>query len=47
MNIKDLYVSPVSMQVEINQEGVLCASVRDGGIDQLDNKYDWSDMWNS
>lgn len=49
MIIKDFYVSPVSMEVEISLEGILCASERGGGIDQLNEKpeHDWSDMWNS
>lgn len=46
MNKKVFYVTPDINMVEYTSEGVLCASERYGGIDQLEEKYDWSDMWN-
>ena len=46
MNKKIFYVSPDLKEVVIDQEGVLCTSDRDGGIDPLEKKYDWSDeLW--
>jgi hypothetical protein len=47
MDKKVFYVTPDLSEVEFNQEGVLCSSERNGQIDQLENKYDWSDMWNN
>ena len=46
MNIKEFYVTPAIIEVELEQEGVLCSSDRTGGIDQLTPGNDWSDMWN-
>lgn len=46
MDRKVFYVSPDLKEVELMQEGVLCASERTGGIDDLSPRYDWSDMWN-
>ena len=46
MDRKVFYVSPDLKEVELNLEGVLCASERDGEIDQLVEK-DWSEgLWN-
>lgn len=44
---KMFYVTPYVETIELNAEGVLCASQTDGLIDQLNGKYDWSDelMW--
>ena len=47
MDVKVFYVAPEVNIVELKSEGVLCASQRDGQIDQLEFKYDWSDMWNN
>lgn len=47
MDVKVFYVAPEVNMVELKPEGVLCASQRDGQIDQLEVKYDWSDMWNN
>ncbi len=47
MDKRDFYVTPRLDEVEFKQEGVLCASERGGEIDQLETKYDWSDMWNN
>ena len=46
MKTKVYYETPVLSELELAQEGVLCSSEREGGIDQLQDKYDWSDMWN-
>ena len=47
MNSKEFYVTPVITEVELEQEGVLCSSERNGtGIDPLNPGQDWSDMWN-
>ena len=46
MNSKLFYETPVLTEVELEQEGVLCSSDRNGGIDPLDPGHDWSDMWN-
>lgn len=46
MEKKVFYVSPVLEELEIAQEGVLCSSERNGGIDQL-NEIDWSGIWNN
>lgn len=46
MDKKVFYVAPDLTEVEINLEGVLCASDRNGQIDQLEDKYDWADdLW--
>ena len=45
MNKKFFYQTPDINEVELNNEGILCASERNGEIDQLESKYDWSDMW--
>ncbi len=46
--MKIFYVSPDLNEVEISQEGILCSSSRKGGIDQLNDKFDWSDdLWNN
>ena len=47
MDMKTLYFSPELREIELNQEGVLCTSERGGSIDDLNPKYDWSDMWNN
>lgn len=47
MDRKVFYVTPDLREVEFNQEGVLCTSEGSGQIDQLNDKYDWSDMWNN
>lgn len=46
MDMKTLYFSPELREIELNQEGVLCSSDRDGSIDNLTPGPDWSDMWN-
>ena len=43
MNKKVFYVTPCINEVELDLEGVLCASDKNGQIDQLNNKYDWSE----
>ena len=46
MDRKVVYVSPDLKEVELYQEGVLCASQGSGTIDQLTEK-DWSEgLWN-
>lgn len=46
MDRKVFYVAPALTEVEINLEGVLCASDRKGQIDQLEDTYDWADdLW--
>lgn len=46
MDKKVFYVAPYLTEVELNHEGVLCASDRNGQIDQLEDKYDWADdLW--
>ena len=47
MDKKLFYSSPELREIEFTQEGVLCTSQRDGSIDDLNPKYDWSDMWNN
>lgn len=47
MNKKSFYVTPNIKDVEFTSEGILCSSECQGGIDQLEEKYDWSDMWNN
>lgn len=47
MDKKLFYETPYLKEVEFNQEGVLCTSERGGSIDDLNPKYDWSDMWNN
>lgn len=47
MDKKVFYVAPDLTEVEINLEGVLCASDRKGQIDELLEGPDWSDMWNN
>ena len=47
MKTKVYYETPVLNEVEFNQEGILCASERQGGIDQLQETHDWSGMWNN
>jgi hypothetical protein len=39
------YETPELKELEFVNEGVLCSSDSLGGIDQLENGYDWSDMW--
>ena len=46
MNKKNFYETPAVKDVEFASEGILCSSERQGGIDQLEEKYDWSEMWN-
>lgn len=46
MNKKVFYETPELIEQEFVSEGVLCSSDRLGGIDQLENGPDWSDMWN-
>ncbi len=47
MNSKEFYLTPTIIEVELEQEGVLCSSERNGtGIDPLNPGQDWSDMWN-
>jgi len=46
MNKKIFYVTPDLKEVVLEQEGLLCASEREGNIDPLNPKYDWSDdLW--
>ena len=46
MDKKVTYVAPQLETLELKTEGILCASQGDGQIDQLNNKYDWSeDLW--
>lgn len=46
MDKKVFYVAPDLTEVELNHEGVLCASDRNGQIDQLEDKYYWADdLW--
>lgn len=48
MEKKVFYVSPVLEELEIAQEGVLCSSDRNGGIDKLTVGPDWSEeLWNN
>ena len=47
MNRKCTYVTPETGVLEFNMKTVLCTSERNGEIDQLTDKYDWSDMWNN
>ena len=47
MNKKNFYTTPYIKEVGFASEGILCSSERSGGIDQLEEKYDWSDMWNN
>ena len=46
MNKKVNYETPVINELEFVNEGLLCSSEQNGGIDQLEDGYDWSDMWN-
>lgn len=46
MNKKENYVTPEVNELELSTEGFLCSSERNGGIDQLEEGLDWSDMWN-
>lgn len=45
MDKKVFYVTPELVVLGFRQEAVFCASERNGNIDQLNEKYDWSDMW--
>ena len=47
MDKKVFYVTPQLAMLEFKPGDVFCASVRNGQIDQLNEKYDWSDMWNN
>lgn len=47
MNSKDFYDTPIITEVELQHEGLLCASETSGGIDPLNPEQDWSDMWNN
>ena len=46
MNKKVNYETPEVRELEFANEGVLCSSDRNGGIDNLTPGQDWSDMWN-
>ena len=46
MKSKVFYLAPAIREVEFEQEGVLCSSERNGGIDSLKEGHDWSDRWN-
>ena len=47
MTKKFNYETPVMEKLELVQEGVLCSSERNGGIDLLNPTIDWSDIWNN
>ena len=47
MSKKSIYETPSSQVVEFELRGVFCTSERVGDIDPLQEKYDWTDMWNN
>lgn len=46
MDKKDFYATPYLAVLEFKLEVAFCASQKNADIDQLEEKYDWSDMWN-
>lgn len=47
MDKKVFYAAPELVVLGFKPEAVICASERNGNIDQLNEKYDWSDMWDN
>ena len=47
MSKKNFYETPCFKEVEFDLKAVLCTSEREAEIDQLEQAYNWSDMWNN
>lgn len=46
MKSKVFYVTPELNKLELDLEGIICSSDRNGNIDPLDQAHDWSDYFN-
>ena len=47
MNQKSIYETPCFKEAEFELKAVLCTSEREAEIEELVDKYDWSDIWNN
>ena len=46
MKSKVFYETPELYELELEQEGILCLSDADGGINPLTPNHDWSNLFN-